>query len=69
MLTAADCGCWIFAEWKIVDDEGEVVKDGSTEASDSSVRLLPEDREDLKNAVLESQLEYEVRTAGGQARE
>ena len=68
VLTAADVGCWIFAEWKGVDENGELIKDGSTEASDASVRLLPEDREDLKNAVLEGRLEVEVRTAEGPAK-
>ena len=67
VLTAADVGCWVFAEWKMVDGN-EVVKDGATEASDASVRLLPEDREDLKNAVLEGSIEYEVRTAEGPAK-
>ena len=64
-MACRDVGCWLFAEWKIVDDAGEVVKDGSTEASDASVRLLPEDREDLKTAVLEGKLEYEVKTKEG----
>lgn len=65
VLTAADVGCWMFAEWKVVDGEGNIVKDGSTEASDENVRLLPEDREDLKSAILEGRLEYEVRTLEG----
>jgi len=68
ILTAADVGCWLFAEWKVVDDAGTVVKDGATESSDESVRLLAEDREDLKTAVLEGQLEHEVRTAEGPAK-
>ena len=68
VLTATEVGCWIFGEWKVLDSSGEAVKDGATEASDCSVRLLGEDREDLKEAVLRGSLEYEVRTNEGPAK-
>ena len=69
VLTAAEVGCWLFAEWKVMaaggGEDDEPVQQGSTEASDTPVRLLPEDREDLKTAVLEGHLEVEVRTHDG----
>ena len=38
VLNAEDLGCWIFAEWKYVDEKGEALAEGSTEASDTAVR-------------------------------
>jgi hypothetical protein len=68
VLTAEDVGCWLFGEWKLLGANGEASKEGATEASDECVRLMAEDRENLKAAILEGKAEYEVRTQDGPAK-
>ena len=70
VLGAEDVSCWLFAEWRYVTDDaaGAVIKEGSTEASEQPVRLLPEDRDDLKDVVLAGEASYDVTTRDGPAK-
>ena len=65
LVRAEDVGCWLFAEWRFVDFEGTVLGEGSTEGSETPVRLLEEDREDLKTALLQAEMRAEVTALGG----
>ena len=60
-------GCFVFVEWFISDSEGEVVREASSEMSGTPVRLLPEDREDLKACLLQRELVQELRSPEGRA--
>ena len=60
-------GCFVFVEWFISDSEGEVVREASSEMSGTRVRLLPEDREDLKACLLQRELVQELRSPEGRA--
>jgi len=65
VLGGQDVGCFIFAEWSLVSFDGETLADGATEGSEASVRILAEDREELKEAVLTGRLAYDVSVNGG----
>ncbi|KAL3917018.1 MAG: hypothetical protein SGPRY_006577, partial [Prymnesium sp.] len=68
VLTAEDAGCWLFAEWRYVDPSGARLAEGSSEATLDPIRLLSEDRDDLKDIVLKRRGEYNVSTREGPAK-
>ena len=71
VLGAEDVGCWLFCEWRYADGGGaagaRAKAEGSTEASEAAVRLLPEDRDDLKAATLAGTFTTPVKTSEGGA--
>ena len=42
VITAADLSCWLFAEWRYIDGEGQIIAEGTTEGTDWPVRLQAE---------------------------
>lgn len=68
VLTAEDAGSWLFAEWRYVDPSGARLAEGSSEATLDPIRLLSEDRDDLKDIVLKRSGEYNVSTREGPAK-
>ena len=69
LLTAEEVGCFVFVEWFVTSEggAGEVLREGASEMSASAVRLLPEDREDLKSALLKGEISQELRSPQGDA--
>ncbi|KAL3927939.1 MAG: hypothetical protein SGPRY_002602 [Prymnesium sp.] len=60
---AEDVGCWLFAEWRFVDFEGSVLREGATEAN--VVKPLVHERMSLRDAILQGQLQVEASAMGG----
>ena len=67
LLSGDDAGCFLFAEWKLQDDTGGGLGEGSTEATPITVQLTAEERDNLKDLVVSRQARFDVRTAKGDA--